>query len=276
MINLIHSLFVRLTNKIKKNKKIKSWAAVPHLESAVYFDDDFQLFDPHLIGTNKISKEAVSYETIQSVLEILDKLEPEPCISFVKKFIKKGIHEHGKNWKYADINTLLFSIGNSIKVKNYLEIGVRRGRSLCMIASQCKDLEIFGFDMWIPGYVGVDNPGKEFVINELKKVEYSGKISFIDGDSKKTIPKFFNDNPNLYFDVITVDGDHSLMGATKDLRNVRDHLKIGGIIIFDDISSHEHPYLKKVWEKEIKSLNNFYTWEFDDLGLGIAFAIRKH
>ena len=35
-------------------------------------------------------------------------------------------------------------------------------------------------------------------------------------------------------------------------------------------------HLKKVWEREIKSLDNFYTWEFSDLGLGIAFAIRKY
>ena len=101
-------------------------------------------------------------------------------------------------------------------------------------------------------------------------------MTFIDGDSKKTIPNFFKNNPNLYFDVITVDGDHSLYGAKIDLRNVLDKLKIGGILVFDDISSHEHPYLNNVWENIIKKRKNFYSWEFSELGLGVAFAIRKY
>jgi predicted O-methyltransferase YrrM len=246
------------------------------LNSAVYFDKKFQLFDPHLLGTQKIAEESTSYETIKNVLSILEILEPEPCINFVRGYISKGLRIHGENWKYADINTVLFSIGKNFEIENYLEIGVRRGRSMCMIASQSKKLKIYGFDMWIPGYVGVDNPGKEFVLNELQKVGHEGKVNFYDGNSRKTIPNFFQENPDLFFDVITVDGDHSLIGAKKDLKNVKNHLKIGGMLIFDDISSHEHPHLKKLWKKEIESKDNFYTWNFDDLGLGIAVAIRKY
>ena len=64
--------------------------------------------------------------------------------------------------------------------------------------------------------------------------------------------------------------------SRDDFTNVIKRLKIGGILVFDDISSHEHPYLNGVWEKVIKSRKNFYTWEFRDVGLGVAFAIRKY
>ena len=53
-------------------------------------------------------------------------------------------------------------------------------------------------------------------------------------------------------------------------------LKIGGILVFDDISSHEHSYLKNVWVKQVKNRKNFHTFEYGDLGLGVAIAIRKY
>ena len=81
------------------------------------------------------------------------------------------------------------------------------------------------------------NPGPNFVKNELDKFDFQGRVNFINGDSKKTVPNFFKENPNLFFDLITIDGDHSLKGALRDIKNVLPRLKIGGAIIFDDISS---------------------------------------
>ena len=276
MINIIHSFYFRVFNKIKKINKKKSWKKIPHVDDTVFFNEDFQLFDPHLIGTKTLGNFSTSNETIKEVSKLLDDLDPEPCINFVKQFISKGLETYGHSWKYADINTVLFSIGKNLDVKNYLEIGVRRGRSMCVLSSQSNNVDIYGFDMWIPNYTGVDNPGKEFVKSELNKVGHRGNITFIDGDSKKTVPEFFKNNPDLFFDVITVDGDHSLKGATVDLKNVIKKLKVGGILVFDDISSHEHPYLFKVWKKVIMSRKDFYTWEFSDVGLGVAFAIKKY
>jgi hypothetical protein len=87
---------------------------------------------------------------------------------------------------------------------------------------------------------------------------------------------FFKENNDLFFDVITVDGDHSIGGATIDLNNVIPKLKIGGILVFDDISSQEHSYLSDVWNKQIKRRKDFYTFEYSDLGLGVAIAIKKY
>ncbi len=271
----LHGLYFRLINKINRLIKRRRWNSIPKNKSTTYFNDKIQLFDPHLLGVTTLAKEITSIQTTKEILKIYEKLESEPCIDFAKNFLKKGITNFGDSWFYADINSVLYSISKNLDIENYLEIGVRRGRSMCIVASQTPNISIYGFDMWIPNYTGSDNPGPDFVKTELSKFNYNGKLEFIDGDSKKTIPKFFKSNPDLYFDVVTVDGDHSIGGAARDLENVMTRIKIGGILVFDDISSQEHPYLNKLWSNTVKKKTNFASWEYTDIGLGVAFAIRK-
>ena len=106
--------------------------------------------------------------------------------------------------------------------------------SMAVVASRHPHARIVGFDRWIPNYVGMENPGPEFVQKELECVGYQEKVEFITGDSKKTVPAYFRQHPDAYFDVITVDGDHSAHGARVDLRHVIPRLKIGGFLVFDD------------------------------------------
>lgn len=276
MYSFFHSLIYRLVIKIKKNKKKSSWSSIPTQENTTYFNK-FMLYDPHLAGSSTFANQIQDSKSIREVLTILEKLTSgEPSLEFVIGFYKKGLKIFGENWKYADISTAIYVFSKLLKVENYLEIGVRRGRSMTVFASQSPKANIYGFDMWVKNYAGSDNPGEDLVRKELEKVSFVGNLNLIDGDSKKTIPDFFKKNLDLYFDIITVDGDHSIGGAKADLRNVISRLKIGGVLIFDDISSQEHPYLSKVWIKEIKKRDNFYTYEFDEIGLGVAFAIRKY
>ena len=273
----IHSLYYRLIIKIKKLKKKKVWSSTPHQDDTTYFSENFMLYEPHLAGSSTFKYLLTSSNTASEVLKILESLTPgEVSLEYVINFYKKGLSKFGENWKYADINTAIYTFSKLLEIENYLEIGVRRGRSMSVFASQSKSANIYGFDMWIPDYAGSENPGESLVREELNKFGYQGKLTLIDGDSKKTIPKFFRQNQDLYFDLITVDGDHSIGGAKRDIINVIERLKIGGVIVFDDISSQEHPYLNKLWNKLIKKSDRFYSYEYSDLGLGVAFAIRKY
>ena len=273
----IHSLYYRLIIKIKKLKKKKAWSSTPHQDDTTYFSENFMLYEPHLAGSSTFKYLLTSSDTASEVLKILESLTPgEPSLEYVINFYKKGLSKFGENWIYADINTAIYTFSRLLEIENYLEIGVRRGRSMSVFASQSKSANIYGFDMWIPDYAGSENPGETLVREELNKFGYQGKLTLIDGDSKKTIPKFFRQNQDLYFDLITVDGDHSIGGAKQDIINVIERLKIGGVLVFDDISSQEHPYLNKLWNKLIKKSDRFYSYEYSDLGLGVAFAIRKY
>lgn len=272
----LHSLYWRVVNKINRTLKRNSWKKTPANSSTTFFKDGIQLLDPHLLGRETIKNLISNNEVIKEVLLILKKLESNHDVEFISEFYEKGLRLYGDKWVYADINTALVGLSKIMDIENYMEIGVRRGRSLCMLGSQKKTANLYGFDMWIEDYHNSPNPGPDFVNKELDKFDFQGKVNFINGDSKTTVPNFFKENPNLFFDLITIDGDHSLKGAYRDIKNVLPRLKIGGAIIFDDISSHEHLYLNKLWTKEIKNKNNFYSYEYTDTGLGIAVGIKKY
>ena len=86
MINFLHSLYIRLTNKIRKLRK-RIHGKLYLILKTMFFKNEFQLFDPHLIGLQTIGDQCKSADTAKEVLKILSKLENEPCINFVKDYI---------------------------------------------------------------------------------------------------------------------------------------------------------------------------------------------
>jgi predicted O-methyltransferase YrrM len=132
-----------------------------------------------------------------------------------------------------------------------------------------------GFDLWVENYAGMENPGKEFVRKELDRVGFRGSVEFVDGDSRQTVPRYFAEHPDLFFDLITVDGDHSTEGARRDLLHVIPRLKVGGALVFDDICSQYHPELGPLWRAVTADAQKFSSYSFTDAGFGIGFAIKK-
>jgi predicted O-methyltransferase YrrM len=130
--------------------------------------------------------------------------------------------------------------------------------------------------MWVEDYAGMKNPGAEFVREELVRVGHKGSVRFIDGDSHKTLPTLFRENPNLTFDLITVDGDHETEGAIQDLCDVLPRLNTGGGIVFDDVCHPLHPELARVWQDLVVADPRFSSFTYTDAGYGVGFAIRKY
>jgi predicted O-methyltransferase YrrM len=91
-----------------------------------------------------------------------------------------------------------------------------------------------------------------------------------------TVPEYFRRHPDRFFDLITVDGDHSAAGAAADIENVMPRLKIGGALVFDDIANPAHPELREVWDRVVARSDRFASWSFSELGFGIAFAIKRY
>lgn len=90
------------------------------------------------------------------------------------------------------------------------------------------------------------------------------------------MPRYVRQHPDRYFDLITVDGDHSRAGARIDLANVIPRLKRGGVLVFDDICNPDHPSLGRVWDRLVGRRERFASYSFTELGFGIAFAIKKY
>lgn len=272
----MRQLIYRVHNKIRKELKKKARQNVPFQTETTFSENSRNWYEPVLAGPSTFVNDCTSSKTVSKVLEIVQKLTEDEYLSFTKEFYKNGLKRFGENWRYADINTVLYGICQNMKINHYLEIGVRRGRSMSIVASLHPKASILGFDMWIPNYVGIENPGPQFVASELGRVGYQGDVQFISGNSHKTVPRYFRENPNAYFDMITVDGDHTYQGAIDDLKTVIPRLKVGGLLVFDDICNSEHTYLKKVWNKITANKERFQTYEYEELGYGVAFAIKRY
>jgi len=272
----IHSAVYRVLTKLRSIRMKKAWSSVPHQVDMTYSENGNQLLEPTLAGVSTLSHDCSNGQTVRGVLEIVEKLSEERFLSYVKNYYRRGLERFGDQWVYADVNTILYGICKNIRIRSYLEIGVRRGRSLSIVAALSPECQVTGFDLWIPNYWDGENPGKEFVREELKKVGFRGAVEFVDGDSKRTVPEYFWRNPDAFFDLITVDGDHSIGGARTDLENVIPRLKIGGILVFDDIANPWHPYLGKLWQRMVVKNPRFDAYSFTELGLGAGFAIRRY
>ena len=232
-------------------------------------------FGPVILNPGTLARIASDSATWQEILAFHSLLATDEYVKYLDAFYRECIKRFGSNWYYIDIVNVLYAASRTIQPRMYLEIGVRRGRSVCTVARGCPNVSILAFDMWLPGYAGMENPGPEFVKSELQKHGYTGEIFFINGDSHQTVPAFFRQNPQAMFDMITVDGDHSEEGALDDLRNVIPHLSVGGILVFDDITHPAHPYLLNVWKKTMAMFPFLTSFEFTEMGYGVAFAIRK-
>jgi predicted O-methyltransferase YrrM len=239
------------------------------------FLQEKNFYNPVILSPSILTRISASSSTWNEVLLFHQHLATDEYVKYVDAFYRESIRRFGSDWHYFDIVNVLYSASKTIQPGNYLEIGVRRGRSVCVVARGCPGVNIVAFDMWMQGYAGMENPGPEFVQSELLKHGHSGKIHFVNGDSHQTVPTFFKQNPGVTFDMITVDGDHSEEGALDDLKNVIPHLSVGGVLVFDDIAHPAHPYLLNVWEKTMVMFPFLTSFEFTELGYGVAFAIRK-
>jgi len=244
------------------------------LKSNTYLTSGTDWYKPVLAGAGTLQHFIFNKSVYSEYMRILKMLQVDDYAEFLNCFIEKGLKTYGHYWKYADICTTLLGLSKKLQPRSYLEIGVRRGRSMAMLASQCPSTTIVGFDMWQQNYAGMENPGPQFVKTEIQHLGHTGTLELISGNSHNTVPAYLDENQNMYFDFITVDGDHTEKGAALDLETVLPRLAIGGVIIFDDIVHPKHPYLIDVWNSTVKNKKDLSTFEFTELGYGVAFGIK--
>jgi predicted O-methyltransferase YrrM len=226
---------------------------------------------PNPLTPLTLTEAATSQEAITFVTDLLDKLTPDEEGAGLQAFYRSAQAQFGRYWRFADLYTTLWAAATFIQPTSYLEIGVRRGRSAAVLGATCPDCSIYGFDLWTPDYIGTPNPGPDFVRGELRASGHRGTVELISGDSRNTVPAFLLEHPDLYFDLITVDGTKSLMGVAADFANVLPRLKVGGVVVYDDLPYV--PILRRVWNKLIQGDGRYVGWAPTGAG-GVAAALR--
>jgi predicted O-methyltransferase YrrM len=214
----------------------------------------------------------MSVEAREFVKDVLARLTQTEGIQRQRFFYKLGESRFGPAWRFADILTTLRAACILVPPTTYLEIGVFGGRSSAVVAAGAPHCAIYGFDLWAETYQSLQNPGRDFAREQILAAGHHGELVLTPGDSRETVPAFLGAEPALFFDLINVDGDHSVRGAAIDLANVMPRLKVGGMLVFDDIRSA--PNLQRVWKRLVRDDPRFVTWQYTEAGTGIAGAVR--
>lgn len=149
---------------------------------------------------------------------------------------------------YWDLACALNYLARRARPSSYLEIGTRRGKSLAQVITGQPACDVVSIDLWVSPYGGVDNPGPDFVRQEMRRLGHVGELRLLSGESQRVLPTFVAENPNRRFDLITVDGDHTDDGAWADLSATVELLEPGGWLLFDDLTHPLHT-LMPVWER---------------------------
>ena len=229
--------------------------------------------DPYFPPTAQtLGAAGMSKEAAQFVAGVLKKLSPSEEQRAGEFFYAWAQAKYGKFWRYADGLTALWAAATLLQPSSYLEIGVCRGRSAAVLGAASPKCAIYGFDLWIEDYAGSPNPGPDFVRKELTAAGHEGDVVLESGDSRVILPAYLDQHPGLFFDVITVDGDKSVEGVAADYANALPRLKLGGIVITDDLSLF--PELRAIWDDVIERDDRYVSWEFIDAGFGVTAAIR--
>ncbi len=233
-------------------------------------DDPLDPFLPP--GAETIGAATTSPEAIDAVLAVTEQLTPSNELTSQLAYYLWSRERFGRSWRHADLTTALWATATLIKPDSYLEIGLRRGRSAAVVASVRPRCAIYGFDLWIPDYAGLENPGPDFVRDELGRAGHTGEVTLVSGDSRETVPAFLREHPDLYFDVITIDGAKSVPMVAGDFANTLPRLKVGGALVYDDLPFF--PTLRRVWNRVVRRDPRFVTWEFSGARTGVAVAVR--
>lgn len=206
----------------------------------------------------------------KQMLKILGQLSFDPYSDSVSDYHREGLQKFGPTWDFVDLPLLGLTAASILQSQDYLEVGVRRGRSLACVFSGSSKVRMTCVDLWVENYAGISNPGPEFVKSEIRRLGNPTQLKMLSGNSHDLFPKF-SENA---FDLVTVDGDHSDEGAMQDLVDAYRVLRPGGAILFDDIGHPLHPYLSKVW-RTFAEKYAMDTAEYLSSGYGVAIGIKR-
>lgn len=149
----------------------------------------------------------------------------------LKNFLEtqKATTQEGGLDTYKEQEKILTNLINSIgKDKlNILEIGFNAGFSSELFLEISLNSTVVSFDLNVWSTVSV---AKQWIDQK-----YKGRHTLIVGDSRQTVPDFYNHNPMVKFDLLFVDGGHHYDIVKEDMTNVNKMANKETIIVLDDV-----------------------------------------
>ena len=153
---------------------------------------------------------------------------------------------------------LLFRICRYFQVKNILELGTSLGMGSLAIKLACPDAEL----------ITVEGCPNTALVAETEWIN-SG-ISNIDL-RRQSFDEFYDGLEEESFDLIYLDGDHSLRGTLEAFDRLKDHLHENSVMIIDDI--YWSPDMTEAWETIRKHPR--VRLSIDTFGWGMIFFMPE-
>ncbi|KQU61307.1 methyltransferase [Rhodococcus sp. Leaf278] len=152
----------------------------------------------------------------------------------------------------------LSSLAARPSTRTICEVGFNAGFSSWAFLSASPDTTVVSFDLAAYAY----SSAAKAHIDE----HFPARHTLIQGDSHTTVAAYAKEHADIRFDVIFVDGDHSVEGARADLEDLRALATPDTVVIMDDIT----PWLwfgegpTQAWQEAIDSRKILHTQYFRD------------
>lgn len=127
----------------------------------------------------------------------------------------------------GQIEHLQYLVSVNPGVKRILEIGFNGGNSAAAMLSARPDVELVSFDIGSHNYVAK--------AKRLVDTMFPGRHKLVMGDSTQTLPRFNCPETDM-FDIAFIDGGHWGEVPYLDIRNCCKMVRVGGMIVVDDMS----------------------------------------
>jgi predicted O-methyltransferase YrrM len=239
---------------------------------------DVGLYYPHgFVTPGTVFAHARRAATRQRLIDSLGRTQTDDVDQWRREMIAAGLEQFGDDWDYLDNVCVTHSFAELAQPKRILEIGVRRGLSTFAAAAGAPEASLHLMDLWMENYGHRANPGPDVIKPGLEAIGHRGSVEFFSGNSHELLPRLFSERPEIMFDLIVVDGDHTDAGAWQDLADVAPRLELGGMLVFDDIAHPGHLGLYAVWRKCLDDLGlRVRSAEYRDHGHGVGIFIRSY
>lgn len=141
----------------------------------------------------------------------------------------------------------LIELARKHNVKLVGEVGFNAGFSSYSFLAADPDIRIISFDIGGHSYVKI---AKRYIDKKFPE-----RHTLVYGDSKITVPKFKKDNPEIYFDLVFIDGSHKYEDVKSDILNLKQLSTEKTLIIVDDLT----PWLRwgkgpaRAWREAVES-----------------------
>jgi predicted O-methyltransferase YrrM len=207
------------------------------------------------------------------------KIANESRIFELMKHFQEDEYGHEANIKTADLGYgwVHYGLIRQLRPKRVLCIGSRHGYIPGVLAQACYDNNQGRVDFIDAGF-GLDDKqnwtGEGFWRTKKGKQTFQkiGLDNFI-SLHVTTTKKFAKDYPDVFYDYIYIDGDHSYQGVKFDYDTYWSKLRKGGYMVFHDVcvkgTKPEGEYgVWKLWNK-LEKKNNIIKITYTESGLGI-------